>query len=136
MLIQELLQESHYLDEGVGDWIYKKIDDLLDVPKPSSRDISRAMKSAPPKLPDDIAEKMVEEFLKRSEAQRLAQQAADAQKTTVEKIVPYLTYFGREFKRRWESIPLRDRQNIWRNLAQNMLKLFMFILEAMIKSKR
>lgn len=136
MKINELIAESYQLDEGIGDWIYKKIDDLLGVPKPSSNQISRAMRSAPANLPDDVAEKLVAEFMKKAEAQRLAQEAAEAQKTTVEKITPYLTYFGRELKRRWEQIPQRDRQNALRNLAQNMLRLFMFILEALIKGKR
>ena len=128
--------EDFRLDEGLGDWIYKKIDDLIGEPKPSARAISVAMKSAPPNLPDDVAEKLVADFMKKKEAQRLAQQAAEAQKTTVEKIVPYLTYFAREFKRRWEQIPLRDRQNALRNLAHNILNLLLFILKAMASSKK
>ena len=136
MKINELVVESYQLDEGIGDWIYKKIDDLLGVPKPSSSQITRAMRSAPANLPNDVAEKLVAEFMKKAEAQRLAQQAAEAQKTTVEKIVPYLTYFAREFKRRWEQIPQRDRQNALKNLAHNILNLLLFILKAMASSKK
>lgn len=136
MRINELITESYQLDEGLGDWIYKKIDDLLGVPKPSSAQISRAMKAAPANLPDDVAEKLVADFMKRAETQRLAQQAAEAQRTTVEKIVPYLTFFAREFKRRWEEIPQRDRQNALKNLAHNILNLLLFILKAMASSKK
>lgn len=136
MKIIEVIDTTYQLEEGLGDWIYKKIDDLLDIPKPSSAQISRAMKAAPANLPDDVAEKLVADFMKRAEAQRLAQQAAEAQKTTVEKIIPYLTFFARKFKERWEQIPQRDRQNALRNLAQNVLNLLLFILKAMISSKK
>ena len=136
MRVNEFIADSYQLDEGLGDWIYKKIDDLLGMPKPSSAKISRAMKSAPANLPDDVAEKLVADFMKKAESQRLAQQAAEAQKTTVEKIIPYLTFFARKFKERWEQIPQRDRQNALRNLAQNMLNLLLFILKAMISSKK
>ena len=136
MRVSEVIVESYQLDEGLGDWIYKKIDDLIGEPKPSSAQISRAMKAAPANLPDDVAEKLVADFMKRAEAQRLAQQAAEAQKTTVEKITPYLTFFARRFKERWEQIPQRDRQNALRNLAENILKLLLFILKAMISSKK
>ena len=136
MKISELISESYQIDEGIGDWIYQKIDDLLGAPKPHPQAAADAVSKAPPVLPDDVAEKLVADFMKKKEAQRLAQQAAEAQKTTVEKIVPYLTYFAREFKRRWQQIPQIDRQNALRNLAQSLLQLLLFILKALISSKK
>lgn len=153
MRINEIIIESYQLDEGLGDWIEKKMDQLLgnhrpendDWMHPSIRDhrakdraamVAKAMSKAPPNLPDDVAEKLVADFMKKAEARRLAQQAAEAQKTTVEKIVPYLTYFARKFKERWEQIPQRDRQNALKNLAHNILNLLLFILKAMVSSKK
>jgi hypothetical protein len=121
------------LDEGLGDYITKKIDDFLDTPKVSSQEIARLMKQAPSNLPDDVAEKLVAKFMETEKAKRLAQQAADANKTTVEKIVPYLTYFGRVFVDRWKQIPQRDRDNVLKNLVHNIGRFLLFILEVLAK---
>ena len=121
------------LAEGLGDYITKKIDDFLDMPKISPDQVSRLMKQAPQKLPDDVADQLVARFMETERAKRLAQQAADAKKTTVEKIVPYLTYFGRMFVDRWNRIPQRDRDNALKNLVYNIGRFFLFILEAIVK---
>ena len=136
MKVHEIVTEEYELNEGLGDWIFKKIDNLLGSPKPARNAASKAVAKAPPNLPDDVAEKLVADFLKKQEAQRLVQQAAEAQQTTVEKIVPYLTYFARELKRRWEEIPYQNRQNALQNLGENILKLLLFILDALISSKK
>ena len=125
--------DEEKLDEGLGDYITKKIDDFLDTPKVSSQEISRLMKQAPSNLPDDVAEKLVAKFMETEKAKRLAQQAADANKTTVEKIVPYLTYFGRAFVDRWKQIPQRDRDNALKNLVHNIGRFLLFILEVLAK---
>lgn len=121
------------LDEGLGDYITKKIDDFLDMPKIPSHEISRLMKSAPANLPDDVAEKLVAKFMETEKAKRLAQQAAEANKTTVEKIIPYLTFFADKFVEGWKRIPQRDRDNALKNLVYNIGRFFLFILEALIK---
>jgi hypothetical protein len=128
------IAEGYQLDEGLGDWITKKIDDFVGVPNIPPQQVSKMMKSAPANLPDDVAEKLVAKFMETERAKHLAQQAADAKKTTVEKIVPYLTYFGRMFVDRWKQIPQRDRDNALKNLVTNIGRFFMFILEALIKS--
>lgn len=125
--------ESLQLEEGLGDYITKKIDDFLDTPKVSPQQVSRLMRQAPKELPDDVAEKLVAKFMETEKAKRLAQQAAEANKTTVEKIVPYLTYFGRMFVDRWKQIPQRDRDNALKNLVHNIGRFLLFILEILLK---
>lgn len=121
------------INEGLGDYITKKIDDFLDAPKISPQQVARLMKQAPSNLPDDVAEKLVAKFMETEKAKRLAQQAADANKTTIEKIVPYLTYFGRVFVDRWKQIPQRDRDNALKNLVHNIGRFLLFILESLLK---
>ena len=132
----EMLEETYVLDEGVGDWIYKKIDDLLGMPKPSADQVSRAMASAPANIPDNVAEKLVADFLAKKEHEAALERAAYAQKTTVEKLKPYLTYFVGEFIDRWKRIPQADKQRALKDLALGVFRLLMFILEALLKSKR
>ena len=84
-------------------------------------------------MSDEEAQRLVAMFLKKKENERLALMAAEAQKTTVEKIVPYLTYFVRQFVDRWSSIPQDVRRNALRDLGQRIIDLLMFILKAMVK---
>jgi hypothetical protein len=126
--------ECFQVNEGLGDWITKKIDDYLGPSSISSDDISRYMKAAPPNLPDDVAKQLTDAFLKKAETQRLLQQAAEAQKTTVQKIEPYLTYVARMFIDRWKQIPQADRQDALRNLGHNLMRFLMFVLETLAKS--
>lgn len=130
------LEESYQLDEGLGDWIYKKIDDLLGMPKPSADQVSRAMARAPANLPDDIAEKLVADFLAKKQHEAALERAAQAQRTTVEKLKPYLMYFVGEFVDRWKRIPQADKQRALKDLALSVFRLLMFILEALIKSRK
>lgn len=136
---KEYLQEQthpYQLDEGLGDWIYKKIDDLLGIPKPSAREVSDAMAKAPANIPDDVAEKLVADFLAKKQHQAALERAAYAQKTTVEKLKPYLHYFVGEFADRWKRIPHRDKQQALKNLATSAVRLLVFILEILAKGKK
>jgi hypothetical protein len=63
----------------------------------------------------------------------MAQQAAEAKQTTVEKIVPYLRFVTREFVNRWERIPQQDRHNALKNLVHNASRFLMFVLETLVK---
>ena len=133
--------ESLQLDEGLGDWIEQKMDDLLNPynnhnysNRPDA--VASAVKAAPVNLPDDVAEQLVAEFLKRKEHEAALEQAARAQGTTVEKIRPYLNYFVGNFVDRWRRIPARDKQQFWKDLALSVFRLIMFILQAMAKGKR
>lgn len=105
MRYSELIDEHYQLDEGLGDYIFKKIDDLLGAPKPHPNAAAIAVSKAPPALSDEDAQRLITLFLQKKENERLALMAAEAQKTTVEKIVPYLTYFVRQFVDRWRNIP-------------------------------
>lgn len=126
-------EKKEQLEEGIVDYITKKIDDFLDYPKISSREISRIMKQAPKQLPDDVAEQLVAKFMESAKAQRLAQEAAEAKRTTPEKIMSYLTYFASEFVDRWKKIPERDRENALRNLVYNIGRFLLFILDVLAK---
>jgi hypothetical protein len=141
MKIQEVIEQPFQLDEGLGDWIEKKIDDLLN--PNNNRNYSNrpdavagAMKDAPIDIPDDVAEKLVAEFLKKKEHQAALERAAQAQRTTIAKLKPYLMYFVGNFVDRWRRIPARDKQQFWKDLAMGVFRLLMFILQAMAKSKR
>jgi hypothetical protein len=141
MRINEVIDQPYQLDEGLGDWIEKKMDQLLNPynnrnysNRPDA--VAGTMKDAPPNIPDDIAEKLVNEFLKKKENEAALAKAALAQRTTVEKLKPYLMYFVGNFVDRWKRIPARDKQQFWKDLAMSVFRLLMFILQAMAKSKR
>jgi hypothetical protein len=138
MRIFEVIDRPYQLDEGLGDWIEKKMDQLLG--NADNQDYSndpaavdRAMDAAPPNLPDDVAEKLVNDFLKKKEHEAALKKAALAQRTTVEKIKPYLMYFVGNFVERWKRIPARDKQRFWKDLAMGVINLLTFILKAMAK---
>jgi len=129
------------LDEGLGDWIEQKMDQLLNPynnrnysNRPDA--VAGAMKDAPSNIPDDVAEKLVDEFLKKKEYQAELERAAQAQRTTVEKLKPYLMYFVGNFVERWRRIPARDKQQFWKDLALGVVRLLLFILQALAKGKR
>jgi hypothetical protein len=139
--INEVIDQPYQLDEGLGDWIEKKMDQLLN--PHNNRNYSNrpdavvgAMKDAPSNIPDDVAEKLVDEFLRKKENEAALAKAALAQRTTVEKIKPYLMYFVGNFVDRWKRIPARDKQQFWKDLAMSVFRLLMFILQAMAKGKR
>jgi hypothetical protein len=141
MRIDEVIDQPFQLDEGLGDWIEKKMDQLLNPynnrnysNRPDA--VASAVKDAPPNLPDDVAEKLIAEFLKKKEHEAALAQAARAQGTTVDKIKPYLRYFVGEFVDRWRRIPARDKQQFWKDLLLSVFRLLMFILQAMAKGKR
>jgi len=132
---------SYQLDEGLGDWIEKKMDQLLNPynnrnysNRPDA--VAGAMKDAPPNIPDDVAEKLINEFLKKKEHDAALARAARAQGTTADKIKPYLKYFVGNFVDRWRRIPAKDKQRFWKDLALSVFRLILFILEAMVKGKR
>jgi hypothetical protein len=141
MRANEIITESYQLDEGLGDWIEQKMDDLLNPynnhnysNRPDA--VAGAMQDAPADLPDDVAERLVAEFLKRKEHEAALAQAARAQGTTVDKIRPYLRYFVGNFVDRWRRIPARAKRDFWKDLALAVFRLIMFILQAMAKGKR
>jgi hypothetical protein len=141
MRINEVIDQPYRLDEGLGDWIEKKMDDLLNPynnhnysNRPDA--VAGALKKAPPNLPDDVAEKLIAEFLKKKEHEAALERAARAQGTTINKIKPYLKYFVGEFVDRWRRIPAKTKQDFWKDLAMAVFRLIMFILQAMAKSKR
>jgi hypothetical protein len=139
MKIQEIITEDFHLDEGLGDWIEKKIDDLLGNRTMSgynSMKVQQARAQAPANIPDDIAKKLVAEFMAKKENEAALAKAAYAQKTTVEKIKPYLDYFVGNFVDRWRRISRADKQRMLKDLALGVFRLIMFILEALAKSKR
>jgi hypothetical protein len=141
MRIQEVITESYQLDEGLGDWIEKKMDQLLGNAGNQSYGnspaaVDRAMDAAPENIPDDVAERLVDEFLKKKEHEAALERAAQAQRTTVAKLKPYLMYFVGNFVERWRRIPARDKQRFFKDLALAVFRLLMFILQAMAKSKR
>jgi hypothetical protein len=139
--INEVIDQPYQLDEGLGDWIEKKMDQLLNPynnrnysNRPDA--VAGAMKDAPPNIPDDVAEKLVDEFLKKKENEAELAKAALAQRTTVAKLKPYLMYFVGNFVDRWKRIPARDKQQFWKDLAMSVFRLLMFILQALAKGKR
>jgi hypothetical protein len=141
MRIDEVITPQYQLDEGLGDWIEKKMDDLLNPHnnhnysnRPDA--VAGAMDAAPPDLPDDVAERLIDEFLKKKEHEAALERAARAQGTTVDKIKPYLKYFVGNFVERWRSIPPKIKQNFWKDLALSVFRLLMFILQIMAKGKR
>jgi 4a-hydroxytetrahydrobiopterin dehydratase len=135
------MHEDFQLDEGLGDWIERKMDQLLGNASNqnygnSPAAVDRAMDAAPENIPDDVAEKLVAEFLKKKEHEAALERAARAQGTTVEKLKPYLNYFVGNFVERWRRIPARAKREFWKDLALGVFRLLMFILQAMAKSKR
>jgi hypothetical protein len=130
---------TYQLDEGLGDWIEKKMDSLLgnDVElKPTkawSDKIADIMDKAPKNASGAEADKMVEDFLKKAELKRQLEKAAASQKTTIENIKKVLKSFVGKFIAKWKEIPAADRANAWKNLATSVLRLLMFILKAMAK---
>jgi hypothetical protein len=135
-------EESQYqLDEGLGDWIEKKMDQLLN-PHNNHNYSNRpdavvsAVKGAPPNLPDKEAEKLIAEFLKKKEHEAALEKAARAQGTTVDKIKPYLRYFVGNFVERWRRIPAKNKKEFWKDLMLAVFRLLMFILQAMAKGKK
>jgi len=141
MRIDEVIAPQYQLDEGLGDWIEKKMDQLLGNAGNLNYDnrpdaVASAVKDAPPDLPDDIAERLIAEFLKKKEHEAALAQAARAQGTTVDKIKPYLRYFVGNFVERWRRIPARAKRDFWKDLALGVFRLIMFILQAMAKGKR
>jgi hypothetical protein len=135
----ESLDENYVLDEGIGDWIEKKMDQLLGnrpMNKYDSMQAQDAASKAPANLPDDVAEKLVADFLAKKQHQAALERAAMAQRTTVEKLKPYLYYFVGNFIERWKRIPPEQKQRAWKDLALGVFRLLMFILEALAKSKR
>lgn len=133
MKIREITEsvESYQLDEGLGDWIEKKMDDLLGN---KYNDYGRWKNIEPlPKLPDDIEQKMVDDFLKRRENEIALERAARARGTTAEKLKPVLRYFVGTFIEKWRRIPQQDKQRFWIDLAKGVLNLLTFILKAMAK---
>ena len=141
MRISEVIEQPFQLDEGLGDWIERKMDDLLN---PSNNQnysnspaaVDRAMDAAPPDLLDDVAERLIDEFLKKKEHEAALERAARAQGTTVDKIKPYLKYFVGNFVERWRRIPAKAKRDFWKDLALGVFRLLMFILQAMAKGKR
>jgi hypothetical protein len=141
MRANEIITESYQLDEGLGDWIEQKMDQLLGNANNRNYDnrpdaVASAVRAAPANLPDDVAERLVAEFLKRKEHEAALAQAARAQGTTVDKIRPYLRYFVGNFVDRWRRIPARAKRDFWKDLALGVFRLIMFILQAMAKGKR
>jgi len=141
MRINEVITPQYQLDEGLGDWIERKMDDLLNPynnhnysNRPDA--VAGAVKDAPPDLPDDVAEKLIAEFLKKKEHEAALAQAARAQGTTVDKIKPYLKYFVGNFVDRWRRIPAQAKRDFWKDLAMGVFRLLMFILQALAKGKR
>jgi hypothetical protein len=141
MRANEIITENYQLDEGLGDWIEKKMDQLLNPNnnrnysnRPDA--VASAMSSAPVIIPDDVAKRLVAEFLKRKEHEAALERAAAAQRTTTEKIKPLLMYFVGDFVERWRRIPARDKQRFWKDLATSVFRLIVFILQAMAKGKR
>jgi hypothetical protein len=141
MRINEVITPQYQLDEGLGDWIERKMDDLLNPynnhnysNRPDA--VAGAVKDAPPDLPDDVAEKLIAEFLKKKEHEAALAQAARAQGTTVDKIKPYLKYFVGNFVERWRRIPAQAKRDFWKDLAMGVFRLLMFILQALAKGKR
>jgi hypothetical protein len=141
MRIDEVITPQYQLDEGLGDWIERKMDDLLNPynnhnysNRPDA--VAGAVKDAPPDLPDDVAEKLIAEFLKKKEHEAALAQAARAQGTTVDKIKPYLKYFVGNFVDRWRRIPAQAKRDFWKDLAMGVFRLLMFILQALAKGKR
>ena len=140
-LVKKGVAEVFQLDEGLGDWIEQKMDQLLNPNnnhnysnRPDA--VASAVKAAPVNLPDDVAERLVAEFLKRKDHEAALERAARAQGTTVDKIKPYLNYFVGNFIDRWRRIPARDKQRFWKDLALSVFRLIVFILQAMAKGKR
>jgi hypothetical protein len=141
MRANEIITESYQLDEGLGDWIEQKMDQLLGNANNRNYDnrpdaVASAVRAAPANLPDDVAERLIDEFLKRKEHEAALAQAARAQGTTVDKIRPYLRYFVGNFVDRWRRIPARAKRDFWKDLALGVFRLIMFILQAMAKGKR
>jgi hypothetical protein len=141
MRINEVITPQYQLDEGLGDWIEKKMDQLLNPynnhnysNRPDA--VAGAMDAAPPDLPDDVAERLIDEFLKKKEHEAALERAARAQGTTADKIKPYLKYFVGNFVERWRRIPAKAKRDFWKDLALGVFRLLMFILQAMAKSKR
>lgn len=134
-IITEDVGQNFQLNEDVSDWINKKINKLIATYIGVYRKDPHA-KPIAPNLPDDVADKMVADYMQRAEAQRLAQEAAKAQRTTVEDIQSILIHFVNEFVRRWKQIPADVRANAWKNLAYSILRLIEFILVALAKSKK
>jgi hypothetical protein len=152
MQIQEIITESYQLDEGLGDWIEKKMDKLLgneraDDPinntiggdyyrKVRGDKVAALRAQAPADIPDEVAKKLVAAFLVKRENEALLAQAAEAQKTTVEKLEPYLLYIVGNFVERWKRISQQGKQQIFKDLAMGVIRLIVFVLHAMVKSKR
>jgi hypothetical protein len=139
MRATEFITESYQLDEGLGDWIEKKMNDLLgsNVDRSTSPDnVARYRSKAPVDIPDDVAQQLVAQFLAKRENEALLAQAAEAQKTTAEKIKPFLMYFVGEFVDRWQRISRADKSRVLKDLAMSVFRLILFILQAMLKGKR
>lgn len=139
MKINEIITENYQLDEGLGDWIEKKMNDLLGSNvdwKTNPAHVAHYRSKAPVDVPDDVAQQLAAQFLAKQENAALMAQAAEAQKTTVEKLKPFLMYFVGEFVDRWQRISQADKSRVLKDLAMGVFRLIMFILEAMLKGKR
>jgi hypothetical protein len=144
MRIQEVVEQSYQLDESItskiDDWIEDNLRKLFGEPKDydkmtpwMSDKIEKSMKSAPT---EPVPREVIEKILANKKIQQELERAAQAQRTTVEKIKPYLMYFVNKFIERWRRIPARDRQNFWKDLLMAVFRLIMFILQILAKSKR
>lgn len=132
---KEYLIEQQQIDEGIGDWVYKKLDGYFGAGKLDRNTVKRLMASAPKPVNEEEAAKYVEAFLLDKKREALLQQAAEAQQTTVEKLKPFLLLFVGEFIDRWKKIPAEAKRRVFHDLAMGIVNVILFILKALVSKK-
>ena len=148
MRAQEFVIEPHYLDESIAsridDWIENTLRKLLGEPADYDKmtpwlsdKVAQAMKDAPT---EPVSQQVLDKIIADARIQKELEQAAWAQKTTVEKIKQIIYMFGGKFvseaAKKWQRMSERDRSNLISNTFKALLELVLIILNALIKSRR
>lgn len=147
MKISEILTED-ILNESIGStidkWIDEKVRYLLNLghvsdkvspamTKKSSDAVSRAPQQG---IPKELIDKLLNDYRIQKEIERVAWE----KRTTVEKIKEIISIYGYKFisafSDKWDSMSERDKKAIFRSIQEALIKLIMFILNALISSKK
>jgi hypothetical protein len=87
-----------------------------------------------------VSQQVLDKIIADARIQKELEQAAWAQKTTVEKIKQIIYMFGGKFvseaAKKWQRMSERDRSDLISNTFKALLELVLIILNALIKSRR
>lgn len=76
--------------------------------------------------------KLVNSFLKQKEIQKKLEQAEYDKKSVYEKIRPVLFYFTDALKNRWNRLTPAEKNRIYRDLQNFMMRALKFVLDILL----